>query len=142
MAISTIISVREAGLHALLRVRNRSTDAALGRLSGFGHGIVTRVEVLAILRVLKDERGMAMYARGNERTFCIFVIALLCVGNFPYKRKSFCSSSVNFCEIDSVLSRLGRRLRPGTDGIRTDTDVDFVALCGKHLEMFMLFQVS
>lgn len=29
-------------------------------------------------------------------TFCIFVNIFLCVGSLPYRRKSFCSSSVSF----------------------------------------------
>jgi hypothetical protein len=50
------------------------------------------------------QRTINRETRGDERspsrTFCILVRIFLWLGSLPYRRKSFCSSSVNFCEME------------------------------------------
>jgi hypothetical protein len=89
---------RTAMQYALLWVRDRGANRRLRRLARLRERVVARVEELAVLcRAARFSRRSAPPKTACRRTFCIFEIMFLCVGSLPYRRKSFCSSSVSFC---------------------------------------------
>ena len=80
----------------LLGIGDCSPDGVLGGNASFGESIISRIKILAILAY---ERRLLTHIDSGViciHTFCIFVKIFLCVGSLPYRRKSFCSSSVSF----------------------------------------------
>ena len=71
-------------------------DAAFGGFAGFGESIITGVEIFAFLewkvRRSCDERGE--YFKGRKFTLSLFWRRSFLLGSFPYRRNSFCSSSL------------------------------------------------
>lgn len=101
----------------LLRIGDCSTDGLPGSLASLGQRIVSGVKILPVLRTVPVKSTKCPWVN-RGRTFCAFSNTLLWVGSLPYRRKSFCSSSLIDYKIEDKKSlvsichvfRIGRPL--------------------------------